>query len=136
MNQYISTRGGVEPVTASQAVLAGIAPDGGLFVPQRIPELDLESLRGRGYSEIAQAVCRALLPDFTEAEIADCVTQGYAGKFEDDEVAPVVKVGDRYVLELYHGPTCAFKDVALSLLPRFMSVARKKNGVSEEIVIL
>ena len=136
MNQYISTRGGAAPVSASQAVLAGIAPDGGLFVPQEIPALDLDALRGKSFSEVAQAVCRALLPDFTEAEIAECVTQGYAGKFEGDEVAPVVKVGDRYVLELYHGPTCAFKDVALSLLPRFMSVARRKNGVAEEIVIL
>lgn len=135
---YTSTRSSDVKVTASQAILAGLAPDGGLFVPERIPSLDvsLESLKEMSYQDTAYAVMRQFLSDFTEEELKDCIEKAYDGKFDTEEIAPLVRLDDTYYLELFHGATIAFKDMALSILPHLLTVSAKKNHVKKEIVIL
>ncbi len=135
---YQSTRGGESGVTASQAILKGIASDGGLFMPSEIPQLDMtmEELSRLSYKEIAYEVMKLYLTDFTKKELKDCIEQAYDSKFDTEQIAPIVKVATAYFLELFHGNTIAFKDMALSILPRFMTVAAKKNKVDKEIVIL
>lgn len=136
--QYRSTRNPNVKVTASQAILKGLADDGGLFVPERIPALglSLEELKGLSYQETAFAVMKEFLTDFTEEELKECISRAYDSKFDTEEIAPLVKVDDTYYLELFHGATIAFKDMALSILPHFMTTAAKKNHVEKEIVIL
>lgn len=138
---YVSTRGAAERLTSAQAIARGIAPDGGLFVPESIPVIDrefLSSLIPLTYQERATAILRLFLPDYTEAELADCAAGAYSGdKFSNTSVAPVIKIKEgTFALELWHGPTSAFKDMALQLLPRLLSCALKKNGEQAEIVIL
>lgn len=135
---YSSTRGGEHGVTASQAILKGLAADGGLFVPEQIPKLDatIEELAGMSYQETAYAVMKQFLTDFTEEELKYCISHAYDDKFDTEEIAPMVKAGGAYFLELFHGKTIAFKDMALSILPYFMTTAAKKNHVENEIVIL
>ncbi|MCR5743259.1 MAG: threonine synthase [Lachnospiraceae bacterium] len=135
---YRSTRGHNEPVKASQAILQGLAVDGGLFVPDRLPVLDVPvaSLAGKDYREIAYIVMKQFLTDFTEEELKACIAGAYDDKFDTKELVPVVKVDGAYHLELFHGATIAFKDMALSILPHFMVTALKKNHVDKEIVIL
>lgn len=135
---YRSTRGQNEPVTASQAILQGLAKDGGLFVPETLPVLDgsIESYAGQDYHEIAYRVMKQFLTDFTEEELRTCIANAYDEKFDVQELVPVVKVGGAYHLELFHGATIAFKDMALSILPHFMVTALKKNHVDKEVVIL
>ena len=135
---YTSTRGGEKHVTASQAILKGLATDGGLFVPEEIPKLDvtLDTLAAMNYQETAHQVMKQFLTDFTEEELKYCISHAYDEKFDTKEIAPLRKAGDAYYLELFHGKTIAFKDMALSILPYFMTTAAKKNGVKNEIVIL
>lgn len=135
---YTSTRDKHVKVTASQAILAGLAPDGGLFVPEEMPKLSvsLEEMKGLSYQETAYAVMKQFLTDFTEEELKTCIQRAYDSKFDTEEIAPLVKIGNRYYLELFHGATIAFKDMALSILPHLMTTAAKKNGVENEIVIL
>ena len=135
---YGSTRGNGEKITASMAILKGLAEDGGLFVPDSIPALDvpLKELLGKSYQEIAYQVMSRLLTDFTEEELRNCINKAYDGKFDTPEIAPLVKKGNSYYLELFHGSTIAFKDMALSILPHLLTTAAKKNGVTNEIVIL
>ena len=135
---YGSTRGNGEKITASMAILKGLAEDGGLFVPDCIPALDvsLKELLGKSYQEIAYQVMSRFLTDFTEEELKDCISKAYDSKFDTPEIAPLVKKGNSYYLELFHGPTIAFKDMALSILPHLLTTAAKKNGVTNEIVIL
>ena len=135
MKFYQSTRGGAR-ATAPEAILQGIAPDGGLFTPEAFPRLDIEKMLPLDAMGISTAVLSALLDGFSEAEMARIVREGYAGKFESDELTPLVKVGGAHILELFHGPTSAFKDVALSLLPRLMTASRDKVGAKEEIAVL
>lgn len=134
---YHSTRDKHLTATASQAILAGIAPDGGLYVPSTIPTLpmNLSELSKMNYEEIAYHVLKEFLTDFTESELKECI-QVYREKFDVDSITPLVKVGDKHFLELFHGPTIAFKDMALSILPKFMTIAAKKNNSDKEIVIL
>ena len=136
--QYKSTRNPSVEVTASQAILKGLADDGGLFVPEKIPALalSLEELKGLSYQETAFAVMKEFLTDFTEEELKECIRKAYDSKFDTEEIAPLVKVDDTYYLELFHGATIAFKDMALSILPYLMTTAAKKNHVDKEIVIL
>ena len=140
MNQlyYRSTRGAGEPVTASQAILQGLARDGGLYVPESIPQLDctMEELAEMSYPETAYAVMKQFLADFTEEELKTCIARAYDSKFDTPEIAPLRKVEDLCYLELFHGATIAFKDMALSILPHLMTVSARKNGVKNEIVIL
>ena len=135
---YQSTRGGQTGVTASQAVLQGLAADGGLFMPTEIPALDvsLEKLAGMTYQETAYEVMKLFLTDYTEEELKSCIAKAYDSKFDTEEIAPLAKADGAYYLELYHGSTIAFKDMALSILPHLMTTAAKKNREDREIVIL
>ena len=135
---YQSTRGGQANVTASQAILQGLAADGGLFMPTQIPKLDiaLETLASMTYQETAYEVMKLFLTDYTEEELKSCIERAYDSKFDTEEIAPLAKAGGAYYLELFHGSTIAFKDMALSILPHLMTTAAKKNHVDKEIVIL
>ena len=135
---YQSTRGKGEPVTASWAILKGLSEDGGLFVPTSIPSLDvsMEELSRMSYQETAYQVMSRLLTDFTEEELRTCINSAYDKKFDTDVIAPLKEADGAYFLELFHGPTIAFKDMALSILPYLMTTAAKKNNVKNEIVIL
>ena len=135
---YKSTRGGETGVTASQAILKGLAQDGGLFVPDRIPALDvpMETLARMSYQEVAYEVMSRFFTDYTAEELKECIARAYDGKFDTEEIAPLTKAGEIYFLELFHGATIAFKDMALSILPHLLTTAAKKNHVENEIVIL
>lgn len=135
---YKSTRSESETVTASQAILKGLASDGGLFVPTQLPKLNvsLDKLSKMSYKETAYAVMKEFLTDFTEAELKDCINKAYDSKFDTEEIAPLVKAEGAYYLELFHGATIAFKDMALSILPHLLTTSAKKNNVKNEIVIL
>ena len=135
---YKSTRDAEKTVTASQAILKGLADDGGLFVPVLIPKLpvSLGELKEMTYQEIAYTVMKEFLTDFTEEELKACIDKAYDEKFDTEVIAPLVKVGDTYHLELFHGATIAFKDMALSILPHLLTTSAKKNQVKNEIVIL
>ena len=135
---YESTRGGQKGVTASQAILKGLAEDGGLFMPTELPKLDktLEQLAGMTYQETAYEVMKLFLTDYTEEELKSCIANAYDDKFDTEEIAPLAKADGAYFLELYHGSTIAFKDMALSILPHLMTTAAKKNHADKEIVIL
>ncbi|NDL67103.1 threonine synthase [Anaerotalea alkaliphila] len=135
---YNSTRGMEEKVTASYAITQGLAKDGGLFVPDHIPALEqsMEALGDMTYQEVAYEVLKRFFTDFTEEELKRCIQGAYDGKFDHKEIAPLVKVGDLHYLELFHGATIAFKDMALSILPYLMMTAAKKQAIEDEIVIL
>lgn len=135
---YKSTRDAEKTVTASQAILKGLADDGGLFVPVSIPKLpvSLGELKEMSYQEIAYTVMKEFLTDFTEEELKSCIAKAYDSKFDTEEIAPLAKVEDVYYLELFHGATIAFKDMALSILPHLLTTSAKKNQVKNEIVIL
>lgn len=135
---YRSTRDSNKRVTASQAVLQGLSSDGGLFVPESIPVLKktVEELSELNYRELAYEVMKLFLTDYTEEELKDCITKAYDEKFDTPEIAPLKQEGQVYYLELFHGATIAFKDMALSILPHLLTKAAKKNQVKEEIVIL
>ena len=135
---YKSTRDAEKTVTASQAILKGLADDGGLFVPVLIPKLpvSLGELKEMTYQEIAYTVMKEFLTDFTEEELKSCIAKAYDSKFDTEEIAPLAKVEDAYYLELFHGATIAFKDMALSILPHLLTTSAKKNQVKNEIVIL
>lgn len=135
---YKSTRSDNVTITASQAILKGLASDGGLFVPTQLPKLNvsLEELSKMSYKETAYAVMKEFLTDFTEEELKNCIDKAYDSKFDTEEIAPLVKAEGAYYLELFHGATIAFKDMALSILPHLLTTSAKKNNVKNEIVIL
>ncbi len=132
--KYQSTRNAALTASSTRAVLEGLAPDGGLYVPDAFAPFDWRGVLRLDVRAMATAVLSALLPDFGQME--SLVRWAYDGKFETKELTPLVTVGDRYVLELFHGPTSAFKDVALSMLPQLITAARTREGVTEEILIL
>ena len=132
--KYQSTRNRALTASPAEAVLAGIAPDGGLYMPEAIPSMDWRALLQEDTLTMSARILSALLPDYPDMDAL--VHRGYAGKFETEELTPVVPVGGRYVLELFRGPTSAFKDVALSLLPLLISEARDILGVKDEMLIL
>lgn len=135
---YKSTRGDDEILTASQAVICGLAKDGGLFVPTCFPKLSVpvSSLVGKNYREIAYYVLKEYFTDYTEEELKECINKAYDGKFDVEEIAPLVKADNQYFLELFHGPTIAFKDMALSILPHLLTTALKKNKITDKVVIM
>ena len=135
---YISTRGAKEKVTASQAIIAGIAPDEGLYVPEALPQLDipLEKLLSLSYRDMAYEILKLFLTDFTEEELRYCIDSAYDDKFDTPLIAPLRSAADTNFLELFHGRTLAFKDMALSILPYFMKVSAQKLGIQQKIVIL
>lgn len=135
---YKSTRSGQEPVTASMAILKGLSDDGGLYVPDHIPALDksLSELAGMRYQDIAYEVMKLYLTDFTQEELRGCIDRAYDKKFDTEVIAPLVEADGAYFLELFHGATIAFKDMALSILPHLMTTSARKNRIEDEIVIL
>jgi threonine synthase len=135
---YKSTRGSNEVITASEAIIKGIAGDGGLYIPVEIPKIHrpLQELMNFSYIQLASYILKKFLTDFTEEELSECVSKAYSNNFDLEEVVEVCKVGDEFFLELYHGPTLAFKDMALSLLPHLLKTALKKHKITKEIVIL
>ena len=135
---YNSTRSKGNPVKASQAILKGLADDGGLFVPDHIPALDksLEELSHMSYGQVAYEVMKLYLTDFTEEELKNCIAKAYDSKFDTEVIAPLVEADGAYYLELFHGATIAFKDMALSILPHLLTTSAKKNQIRNEIVIL
>lgn len=135
---YQSTRDKTNQKTASQAILQGLAVDGGLYVPVKFPELnfDFEAMKNRSYQEIATLILSSFFDDFSPEKIEEIVNEAYGEQFDDPKIAPVKRVGTHFVLELFHGETIAFKDMALSILPRLMTASSAKNGVKNEIVIL
>ena len=136
--RYTSTRDPGVHVKASEAILSGLSPDGGLFVPEEIPVLGigLEKIAGMDYIQTAKLVMSKFLTDFTESELDECIRCAYDSKFDDPQIAPLKKAGDDWYLELFHGPTIAFKDMALSILPYLMTTAARKNKENRKIVIL
>ena len=135
---YSSTRGAKGQIPASLAILKGLAPDGGLYVPDHIPALEksLREISQMSYQDVAYEVMKLLLTDYTEDELKYCISHAYDSKFDTEEIAPLAEADGAFYLELYHGATIAFKDMALSILPYLMTTAAKKNDVKNEIVIL
>lgn len=135
---YENTRDSSEKVTSSVAILNGLAGDAGLYVPTEIPKLDVpvSRLSTMTYQEVAYEVMSRFLTDFTEEELKNCINRAYDDKFDTKEIVPLVKKDDAYFLELFHGATIAFKDMALSILPHLMITAARKNHVTNDIVIL
>lgn len=138
--KYGSTRGGLSGILSSEAIKMGIAPDGGLFVPEEDVNVDLnfiESMVKESYQERAEKILSFFLTDFDKYELKECVTKAYGENFSSPEITPLVRLHEHlHMLELWHGPTCAFKDMALQILPRFMVKAIRKTGENDEIVIL
>lgn len=135
---YNSTRSKDQRVTASQAILKGLSDEGGLFVPEKIPALEksFEELKEMTYAQTAYEVMKLYLTDFTEQELKACILKAYDDKFDTKEIAPLRQADGAYYLELFHGATIAFKDMALSILPHLLTTAARKNHVTDEIVIL
>ena len=138
---YKSTRGKAVEAKAAQAIVKGIAEDGGLFVPESIPAIpqaDFDAMINEDYRTRAERIFAMYLTDFTADEIKDCVNKAYSvEKFGSDNAAPIHKLDDdKYILELWHGPTCAFKDMALQILPHLLTKSMKKTGVDKQVVIL
>ena len=131
---YISTRGQSPAVDSAQAVLSGLAPDGGLYMPGAIPAFDWQHCLALSAQQMSAAILSALLPDIPNMDAL--VKRAYTGKFETEDLTPTVPVGDFQVLELFRGPTSSFKDVALSMLPQLLTAAKQKKGIAQEIRIL
>ena len=136
--KYYSTRSEKNTTNGPEAILKGIAPDGGLYTPLDFSEMqvDVGQLLGMSAVQISAEVIGKILPDFSKEEMTELIERAYAGKFETEDLTPVVKVGESFVLELFRGPTSAFKDVALSVLPRLIVASREKLGVTDDIMIL
>ena len=135
---YQSTRGNKKRILSAEAIIKGIADDGGLFVPEAIPQInkDLNKLKSIDYKELAFLIMKEFLTDYPQDELKDCINKAYDNKFDTEIIAPLSKKAGAYFLELYHGPTLAFKDMALSLLPHLLKKATQKLNLNQEIVIL
>lgn len=135
---YSSTRSNEKKVKASEAILKGLSEDGGLFTPHHIPALDksLKELADMTYQQVAYEVMKLYLTDYTEQELKSCIEKAYDSKFDEESIVPLAEADGAYYMELFHGPTIAFKDMALSILPHLMILAARKNQVKKEIVIL
>ncbi|MBQ8637281.1 MAG: threonine synthase [Clostridia bacterium] len=139
--QYQSTRNKSISITSAEAIKKGLSEEGGLFVPESIPSVSLDEIagmKGMNYRERAEFILSKYLTDFTAEELKYCVENAYTKeKFETDNIAPVYKLDDNtYFLELWHGPTCAFKDMALQILPYLLTTSMKKTNENDEVVIL
>jgi len=138
MIKYISTRGSTEQKEAAEAIIQGIAEDNGLYVPDSIPALplDIEIMKDKSYRDFAFKIIKSFFTDYADDEIKACVNNSYDQKFEAKEIVPVIKGADAYFLELYHGRTAAFKDMALSMLPHLLTTAMDKKNERKKICIL
>lgn len=135
---YQSTRGDKKRVLSAEAIIKGIADDGGLFVPETIPQINknLYRLKSIDYKELAFLIIKKFFTDYRQDELKDCINRAYDNKFDTEIIAPLSEKMGAYFLELYHGPTLAFKDMALSLLPHLLKKAAQKLNLNQEIVIL
>ncbi|WP_455538403.1 threonine synthase [Terrisporobacter sp.] len=135
---FISTRGNNKKVIGSKAIIDGLCDDGGLYVPIYFPNLKdkLTDLINLSYKELCFEILKLFLDDFSKEELMDCINKAYDDKFDCKEIVPTVKIGNNYFLELYHGPTCAFKDIALTLMPLLLEKSIQKNNIKKDIVIL
>ena len=134
--EYVSTRDSKQKRSAAQAILTGLSPDGGLFVPQNYPKIELEPLLGKGYEEVALAVLKGFLPDYSETFLKKAIHNSYGQTFEG-KAGHIEKLSDElFALELWHGPTAAFKDYALQLMPKLLVEARRMLGEKETTLIL
>ncbi|AOZ71989.1 hypothetical protein BK816_00670 [Boudabousia tangfeifanii] len=135
---FVSTRGQAPAVTAKTAIVQGLAADGGLFVPAQLPtnQFSPDQFVGQSYQDIARTILGTVFPDFTEAELAAAVTGAYGPKWDTDEITPLTALGQQHLLELYHGPTSAFKDVALTILPHLLKTAYASSGSQKTVYIL
>ncbi|MDF2879945.1 MAG: thrC [Clostridiaceae bacterium] len=135
---YKSTRGKDDFITASEAIIKGMAENGGLYVPNEIPRLEcnLKDFVSMDFRELAYFIVHIFFPDFQENTLKDFINKAYDNKFDSDHITPLVEKADSFFLELFHGPTLAFKDVALSLLPYLLKGAAEKEGINKKIVIL
>lgn len=138
LRNYVSTRNENIKATASEAVLSGIAPDGGLYVMKDIDKIkiNIDELKGKSYHEIAFYILNSMLTDFSESTLRECINKAYDEKFSSKEITPLVKIGEDFILELFNGKTSAFKDVALSILPYLITESLNMNNIDEEIIIL
>ncbi|HHZ02027.1 MAG TPA: threonine synthase [Tissierellia bacterium] len=138
VKSYESTRNPEIRASASEAVLKGIADDGGLYVMRDLEDkkVSINELLGKGYKEIAEIILGKMLDDFPEEKVKECVRNAYTNKFSREEITPLIQVGDNFILELFHGPTSAFKDVALSILPHLMTASYEMNNMKGEVIIL
>lgn len=139
--KYRSSRGGYKPVSSAEAIKMGISPDGGLFVPDFVPRLDKDvfgRMEGLSYQERTCIVMEKYLSEFSTDEIEECIYGAYNQEsFDDERIAPVVKISDNlFIQELWHGPTCAFKDMALQILPHLLTASLRKTEEKSEILIL
>jgi threonine synthase len=137
---YISSRGNFRPVTASEAIRLGMVPEGGLFVPEKIPVLDpvkIKEMAEQSYGEVAQTILELFLDDFSQDEIRDIIKKSYnETNFDHPDIAPLAKLdNETYILELWHGPTAAFKDMALQIMPRLLTKSVEKTGSQDEVII-
>lgn len=138
---YKSTRGAEQGVSSAQAIKAGLAKDGGLFIPESLPAFEMEKISdliGKSYFEICEVILKEFLTDYSEEALKACISGAYSnGKFDHEDIAPVVRLNDNInILELWHGPTCAFKDMALQLLPHLLVNALKITDEKNKIAIL
>ncbi|WP_018591073.1 threonine synthase [Terrisporobacter glycolicus] len=135
---FISTRGCSEKIKGSKAIVNGLCSDGGLYVPTEFPNLagKFNKFIGLTYKELCLEILKLFLDDFTEEELKSCINNAYNDKFDTKLIAPTKKINNHYFLELYHGPTCAFKDMALTLMPHLLEKSLKKNNIKEDLVIL
>lgn len=137
--KYISTRGNYNSVSSAEAIILGMVPKGGLFVPEKLPEIDISELKDKSYQEVAFNILKPFLSeDFTDEEIKNFISMAYNEKiFDSKDIAPLVSLDEKInILELWHGPTFAFKDMALQIMPYFLSKAMEKKNFNKEIVIL
>lgn len=139
--KYISTRGNYSAVTAAQAIKMGMVPAGGLFVPEEVPVMEpaeIYAMADKNYAEIAELIFDRYLTDYSREEIVDCIKKAYqTGNFDNKEIAPLHNLEENeFILELWHGPTAAFKDMALQIMPRFLEKAILKVGSGKETLIL
>ena len=135
---YQSTRGNYHKVSSAEAIKTGMVPEGGLFVPEEIPSLEAGTIAGLSYAQTAEKVFSKFLTDFTSEEIREITGKVYSDKvFTSSEIAPLARISDKLsILELWHGPTAAFKDMALQVLPHLMTKSLEKLGYDKEILIL
>ena len=135
--KYISTRNKEKIVSVSEAIIQGLADDGGLYTPQTLDQkVDLASTLKMSYLELAQYILSLFLSDFSHEQIQQCIQNAYQNSFENNEVAPLCKYNDGWLVELWHGPTSAFKDVALTLLPHLLTAAYQNQNENDLISIL
>ena len=127
MVKYQSTRGKEKFVLSHEAIIEGLAKDGGLYTPRFLDKkLNPEQLLNDTYQEVAKKILEVFLEDYSSEELKECIEKAYDIKFDTKDIVPVKKIKDGYLMELWHGPTCAFKDIALTLLPYLLITSYKK----------